>query len=167
MHSQGPTIEKLERLSQLVTTRVQIADVLTGEGSGCKGAWLIKGDALIAVDLSKAAIIEKDEAVKRATIRLPLPQVLQARLDHSRTKTWQVQTTTFIPWASHQDSLRDSVMREAQELVAHSADSVENIQQAKASAEAALKLLFAETGWTLTVIWAHEPAGQVVTAPAH
>ena len=71
IQSLGPTIERLERLSQLTTTRVSIADVLTGEGSGCKGAWLIKGDALIAVDLSKAAIVEKDETARRATIRMP------------------------------------------------------------------------------------------------
>ena len=29
VHSQGPTIEKLERLSQLVTLRVQVADILS------------------------------------------------------------------------------------------------------------------------------------------
>ena len=41
--SQGPTIERLERLSHLVTTRVYVADVLIGEGDGCRGAWLIPG----------------------------------------------------------------------------------------------------------------------------
>jgi hypothetical protein len=37
VHSQGPTVERLERLSHLVTTRVYVADVLTGEGEGCRG----------------------------------------------------------------------------------------------------------------------------------
>ena len=49
--SQGPTVERLARLMHLVTTRVYIADVLTAEGEGYRGAWLIKGDALIGVNL--------------------------------------------------------------------------------------------------------------------
>jgi hypothetical protein len=32
VQSQGPTIERLERLNQLVTTRVSVADVLVSEG---------------------------------------------------------------------------------------------------------------------------------------
>ena len=53
VHSQGPTVERLERLSHLVTTRVYIVDVLIGEGEGCRGAWLIKGDACVAVNLGR------------------------------------------------------------------------------------------------------------------
>ena len=34
VQSQGPTIERLQRLSELVTMRVSVADVLVGEGSG-------------------------------------------------------------------------------------------------------------------------------------
>ena len=34
VQSQGPTIERLERLSHLVVTRVCVADVLVGEGKG-------------------------------------------------------------------------------------------------------------------------------------
>ena len=60
--SQGPaTIERLERLSQLVTSRVYVADVLIGEGEGCRGAWLIRGDSLLAVNMSKATITEQDK----------------------------------------------------------------------------------------------------------
>jgi hypothetical protein len=60
----------LEQLSQIVATRVYVADVLIGEGEGCRGAWLIKGDALIAVNPGQATIAEKDEKARRATIRL-------------------------------------------------------------------------------------------------
>ena len=154
VHSQGPTVERLERLSQLVTTRVHVADVLVGEGCGCKGAWLIRGDGLIAVNLGQASIVERDETAKRATIRLPQPEVLQARVDHERTRTWEVKTTTWIPWSSDQDSLRDTVMAEAQRLVGHVAGSAENIQQAKSGAESAIRGLYAEVGWNVAVIWA-------------
>ncbi len=39
----------------------------------------------------------------------------------------------------HQDSLRDTLLAEAQKLVAHAANSPENIQQAKARAESAIR----------------------------
>ena len=52
----GPTVQSLQRLNELVTLKVQVSDVLTAEGHRYRGAWLIKGDALIAVDLDKADI---------------------------------------------------------------------------------------------------------------
>jgi hypothetical protein len=159
IQSQGPSIEKLEHLAHLVATRVYVADVLVGEGVGCKGAWLIKGDAVVAVNLGQATIMEKNDGARQATLRLPLPEVLQARVDHARTKTWEVKTTTWIPWTSNQDALRDAVMQHAQELVAHAAASTENIQQAKAAAESAIRGFYAEVGWTVIVTWASPPEG--------
>jgi hypothetical protein len=157
VQSQGPTVERLERLSHLVATRVYVADVLVGEGNGCKGAWLVRGDALIAVNLRQATIIEKDETAKRAVIRLPLPEVLQARVDHERTKTWEVKTTTWVPWSSDQDSLRDTVMLQAQRLVAHAAGSAENIQQAKAATTTIIRAFYEEVGWQVRVTWEEGP----------
>ena len=154
IHSQGPTIERLEQLASLVVTRVYVADVLVGEGNGCRGVWLICGDGLLSVDLNKAAIINKEEATKRATIRLPLPTVLLARADLERTKTFEIRTTTWIPWAADKDSLRDAVMAQAQRLVAHAAGSAENMQQAKAAAENAIRGFYAEIGWNVAVTWA-------------
>ena len=113
VHSQGPTIERLERLSHLVTMRVQVADVLVGEGEGCRGAWLIKGDALVGVNLGRARIAEKDETTKQALIVLPPPEVLQPRVDHRRSRTWEVRRMAWLPWNADQDRLRDEVMLQA------------------------------------------------------
>ena len=162
--SQGPTIERLERLSHLVSSRVSVADVLIGEGDGCHGAWLIRGDALLAVDLTHAQITEKDEAARRAVILLPQPDILQPRVDHSRTKTWEVKTTTFIPWHADQDKLRDAVMLQAQNLVAEAAASKENIEQAKRSAEAILRALFEEVGWEVRITWKDTPTEPSTTS---
>ena len=79
--SQGPTIERLEKLSQLLVSRVHIADVLVGVSDDSKGAFLIRGDALIGLDLSKAVITEKDDSARRATLLLPQPRVILARVD--------------------------------------------------------------------------------------
>jgi hypothetical protein len=158
--SQGPTIQRLERLSHLVTTRAAIADVLVGEGEGCRGAWLIRGDALIGVDLSRAEILDKDDEAQRATIRLPPPEVMQARVDHERTKTWQVSRMAWLPWNADQDRLRDAVMLQAQQLVAQAASSAESTQQAKAAAAAIITGFFAEVNWQVEVTWSAEAAGR-------
>lgn len=162
--STGPTIARLERLSQLVTSRVYVADVLIGEGEGCRGAWLIRGDSLIAVNLSKATITEKDDIAKRATIRLPQPEVLQERVNHEKTKTWEVRTTTWIPWHTDQDRLRDEVMLQAQRLVAQAAGSKENIEQAKRAAEIVIGALYEQLGWDVKVVWEEMPVTQATAA---
>ena len=151
--SQGPTVERLERLSHLVTTRVHVVDVLIGEGEGCRGAWLVKGDALVAINLGRAQITEKNEASKEALLVLPLPEVLQPRVDHERTKTWEVRRMVWLPWNADQDRLRDEVMRQAQQLVAQAAGSEMNLQQAKTAATTIVQAFYEEVGWTVRVSW--------------
>jgi len=133
---------------------VYVVDVLIADGEGCHGAWLIRGDALIAVNLSQASITEKDESAKRATIRLPPPEVLTARVDHEKTRTWAVTTTTWIPWHADQDKLRDAVMLQAQRLVSQAAASKDNIEQAKRAAEIIIGALYEHVGWEVKVVWA-------------
>jgi hypothetical protein len=165
IHSQGPTVERLEELRHLATARVYVSDVLTAEGDGHRGAWLIKGDALIGTDLGQAQIIEKDEAAKRATVCLPPPTILQARVDHERTRTWEVRKTTWVPWRGDQDKLRDDVMREAQRLVAYAAASAENLGHAKMGTEAILKAFYQEVGWNAHITGAAAPAGREQKSP--
>ena len=49
---------------------------------------------------------------------------------------------------------RATVMSHAQKLVAHAASSAENIRQSKAGAEAAIREVFGEVGWSVAVTWA-------------
>jgi hypothetical protein len=153
----------LQRLSHLVTTKVLIADVLVGEGEGHVGAWLVKGDALLGVDLRRAKIVAKDDSSRRATIELPLPELLTSRVDHSRTQTWQVRKTAWMPWSGDGDKLRDQVMREAQKLVARAARSDEYTSQSKGAAEAIIAAFFAELGWNVEVRWAEGSDATVAT----
>jgi hypothetical protein len=151
--SQGPTVEKLQRLSHLVTTKVIIADILVGRGEGYIGAWLVKGDGLLGVNLSRAKIVAKDDAARRATIELPQPELLTSRVDHQRTQTWQVRKTAWMPWSGDGDKLRDQVMREAQKLIAEAASSREYIDQSKSAAAAIIEAFYAEVGWQVSVEW--------------
>jgi hypothetical protein len=151
--SQGPTIERLERLAQLITTRVYVADVLTADGEGYQGAWLIKGDALIGLDLGRAVVADRDDDCRQAVLRLPPPAVLQSRVDHERTRTWEVRKTTWVPWSGNQDALRDAVMYQAQKLVAHAAGSQENLRHARTRAEVVIGGFYAAIGWRVEIRW--------------
>lgn len=151
--STGPTITSLESLGQLVSTKVQVADVLEATSRDYHGSWLIKGDALIAIDMTRAKIVESNDRTHTASVAIPLPKVLSARVDHSRTKTWSVERTTWISLRGNADSMRDDAMKHAQELVEHAANSKENMDHAKYSAETVIQNIYRLVGWQVTVEW--------------
>jgi len=155
VYSQGPTITALQGLEELATVRIRIADVLTANDGSYSGAWLVKGDALVSVDLSQARFDETtiDNVQKRAVLLLPPPRVIQARLDHERTKTWDVKRVTWVPYSGNPDRLRDTAMFEAQKLVEFAAGQAECIDQGKARAEALVSAIYGKLGWDVTVKW--------------
>jgi hypothetical protein len=151
--STGPTITSLESLGELVSTKVQVADVLEATGNDYRGSWLIKGDALISIEMTRARIVESNDRTHAARVSLPLPKVLSARVDHSRTKTWSVEKTTWIPLRGNPDSMRDDAMKHAQELVEYAANSKENMDHAKYSAETVIENIYRLVGWQVTIEW--------------
>lgn len=54
--SSSPTITKIQELGELVLLRVNAADVPEDADYDYKGVWIIRGDALIAVDLRLAEL---------------------------------------------------------------------------------------------------------------
>ena len=156
--SGGPTVEKLEELGALVSTRVHVADILAGKYNGhWRGSWLIKGDALLVVDMRKAVIASKDDASRQASISLPPPCVMQPRVDHERTLTYSVEKTTWIPGlflpVDQSDRLRDAAMRHAQSLVEQVASSKEHIDEARISTATLIKGFYQLVGWNVEVRW--------------
>ena len=153
--SQGPTIAALQGLEELATVRIRIADVLTAEDGRCSGAWLVNGDALISVDLSAAEFDEPsiDIVQKHAVLILPPPRVIHARLDHQRTKTWDVKRVTWVPYSGNPDRLRDSAMLEAQKLVEFAAGNADCIDQAKVRTESLVSAIYSRVGWTVVGEW--------------
>ena len=160
VESLGPTVERLAKLAQLVTVKVTVSDVLIGEGEGNKGAWLIKGDALIGIDVAHPEILETNDEAKTAKVRLPLPHVVNARVDHDRTRTWKVEKLSWVPFlfAGDPDALRDNVMKQAQAMVQNYAESPENIAMAKTHAEEVIRNLYAQFGWNVEVTWQDAPS---------
>ena len=121
IRSVGPTMVQLERLQYLVSTRVHVADVLVGESRWLEGSWLIQGDALLAVDMSKSEVNDKDEKSRTATIVLPQPSVLSPRVNHERTQRWDIKSRSWIPLASL--LLGDRTAMEKQAMVRGSSSS--------------------------------------------
>lgn len=156
--SSGPTVTQLESLAELVPLRVHIADVLVAEGESYRGSWLVKGDAVISVSLKGARIENRDDSRKTAIIVLPPPRVLQARVDHERTKTWNVEKSSWVPFVGNPDRLRDSAMQHAQKLIEEAAQEEKNLNYARETAAIVLKSMYRLNGWDVDVQWSDRPS---------
>jgi len=157
----GPTIEQVRALSELVTTRVDVADVqetqISGYTGGIKAAILVKGDFLLGVDLSKARFESMNAEVRTAVLVLPQPQVSSPRVDHERTRLYAVGESglwKIIPGDAAYTAVIDLAYREAQRIVGAAADQPSLIERSRRQAQDVLGTLFEAMGWQVTVKWA-------------
>ncbi len=159
--SMAPTVEEIESLSELVTNRVYVADILKGTNKDYEGIWAINGDALITINLSQAVISEIDEVTKTASIKLPLPKVVSARVDHERTKSGGIKGLRFAPLRNTDNRAKivDDAMQEAQAVIEMAAGRPEIIDNAKKQAELNIKVLYLKVGWNVEVKW--EPSKEL------
>lgn len=163
--SQGPVISDIQALGQLSVIQVAVVDVLQGEGSGHKGFWIVKGTALISVDLALANLEQVDDVAKHAVISVPVPALLSTQVDHEKTKTFDVRKTTWIPWKLGDEGLlRDQAMWHAQKLVEHAANTEEHMSLAKKNCRELINRLFQGINWTIDVQF--REASDTMTASA-
>ena len=155
--SPGPTVVQLERLQQLVSTRVRVADVLVGESRWLEGSWIIQGDALLAVDMSKAEVTDTDQKARTATIILPHPAVLSARVNHERTQQWDIKSRSWILLASlvlgDRTAMEKQAMLQAQQLVERAAGSDSHKTTARQGVASMLAEFYQAVGWHVSVQW--------------
>jgi hypothetical protein len=155
--SPGPTVVQLERLQQLVSTRVHVADILVGESRWLEGSWIIQGDALLAVDMSKAEVTDRDEKARIATIILPHPAVLSARVNHERSQQWDIKSRSWIPLASlvlgDRTAMEKQAMLQAQQLVARAAGSESHKTAARQGVARMLTDFYQGVCWRVSVQW--------------
>jgi hypothetical protein len=153
----GPTIVQLERLQQLVSTRVHVADILVGESRWLEGSWIIQGDALLAVDMSKAEVKDRDEKARIATIILPHPAVLSARVNHERSQQWDIKSRSWIPLASlvlgDRTAMEKQAMLQAQQLVERAAGSDSHKTTARQGVASMLAEFYQAAGWHVSIQW--------------
>lgn len=161
IQSSGPRIEEVRRLARLAVLRVQVANVIEGRTRGARAAVLVKGDCDIAVDLDQIEIAAKDPRQRTATLVLPDPRPERPRVDHDRTRLYEVRKTGLAllnPLADPRPALLADCMRAAQAEVERAVADPEFVAQAREHAELLLRSFYRELDWDVTVRW-KEPAG--------
>jgi hypothetical protein len=155
--SSGSPEIRLERLQQIVCTRIVISDILTGDTKWLKGAWIVQGDALLGVDMNSARVVSQDDTTKTLLISLPGPTVISSRVNLEKTREYDLHHKSYIPFASffvgNRESFREDALKETQRLVERAAWSDAHIGFAKENAETALREFFSELGWQVDVQW--------------
>jgi hypothetical protein len=159
--SAGPTITQIRELADLVTAKVTIADArettLSGYLGDVKALLVVRGDALLGPDLSRAKIVSCDSATKVMVIELPRPRVISYRLDHSATRLaclshdglWMI-----VPGDAGRTAVLNRAYAEAERAVAEAADTTDTINQAAENAQRTLAAFLGSDGWTVRVRWA-------------
>lgn len=152
--SLGPTISHLERIGELASARIHVTDILMADGEGFRGAWLIKGDAQLACDVSQAKILNLNPTARTATLRLPPLRVTASRVDHTKTKTWSVEKKSWLPGTGgNQSVFRDAAMHHAQQLIEATASSSQHLELSKAQAELLIGRMYELMDWKVAVEW--------------
>jgi hypothetical protein len=153
-----------------VIQKVAIADILTYTHDSVSAAWLVRGDGLISVSLRDAVIDHINPEARTASIELPPPKVLSARVDHERTLFWDHKSgflNRINPWGVQLPDVEASAMRAAQRLVQQAVDSPEHYRQARVLTATLITNLYASLGWTVRVHWHDDPdPSGSATAPA-
>ena len=165
----GPSIERMSELSQLLTLRIDVADVLVSRIDGMTGgvqlAMLVKGDVALGIDLSRARFDEIDYAHCTALLILPPPEASCARVDHDRSKLFALTSDglwAITPGTRDYLAVVDKAMAEAQDLVASAASNNDADERARRHAEVLLGAFFHSIGWEVKVHWADRSAGDPV-----
>jgi hypothetical protein len=155
----GLSVEALAELTHLATLRVEVADVVTAEVDGYTGGSravvVVGGDVLLGVDLSAARIGRVDALARTAELHLPPPTLLQARVDHQRTRLMGVTCTglwLLTPASTADDApLLNQAYQHAQATVAKAGEDPVHRRRAAAKAESVLQTFGRSIGWELTV----------------
>ena len=160
----GPTLESVQALSSLVTTKTTLADAIVSQISGYTGSMsavlVIRGDALIGIDMEQARISDKDDNTRSLVLILPQPAVIQARVDHERTRVFALDRHGFWKLMRLDDvtkQLVDQGMREAQQTIENAASESATMATAREHAQQVLAAFANSAGWQLEIRWEVPP----------
>ncbi len=155
VNSLAPTVESIQALSELVTNRVYISDILEANNKDYKGIWAINGDALITFDLSKVKIKDRNEDEQTITVILPQPKVISPRVDHDRSRLGSISGKGFAPLRNPKNraKMMEDAMLEAQKLIEEAASKPKIMDNAKKQAQLVIQNVYAKVGWNVLVTW--------------
>jgi hypothetical protein len=154
--SSNPVVSKISEIAELAALEVCVADIVEGQGNETwwrwvKGAWIVKGDARIGVDMTQARI-DVNQNNRTMSLQLPAPRVMVARVDHQKTKTYNVERG-WLAGSARESQMRDDAMLRAQKAIEHAANKPELIEAARHRLERLVKKTCAPIGWTVCFAW--------------
>jgi hypothetical protein len=160
-----PPIQHISELADLLTLRLDVADVLIcridGLTGGVQVAVLVKGDVNLGVDVSEARFEQVDRNQHTAVLVLPAPSASSARVDHDRTRLFALSTDglwAITPGTRDYTAVVNRAMIEAQDLVVSAADNNDADERARRHAVILLTAFFHSIGWQVQVHWADRRA---------
>lgn len=154
-----PTVERVTEIGELCVLKLKLSDMLEAKSPTLKASWFIAGDALISVDLREARIEHLDRDSKQIILQMPPLHVVSPRVDHTRTRSWDIESVCWHDgWFTYDklgksQRVQQAAMREAQEMIAEVAQDPEFIDDARSSAERLISALYKETGYTVSFEW--------------
>ena len=154
-----PTVERVTEIGELCVLKLKLSDMLEAKSPTLKASWFIAGDALISVDLREARIEHLDRDSKQIVLKMPPLHVVSPRVDHTKTRSWDIESVCWHDGWFTYDKLGKSqrvqqvAMREAQKMIAEVAQDPEFFNDARSSAEQLISALYKETGYTVSFEW--------------
>lgn len=171
-----PPLMSLQNMGHLATVKVNYANVIEfSEKSnfgipttqwelhfgGAKVLLVARGDCLIATDIRKAKYLETNESNRTATLLLPIPKAISARVNHEpREKGGSYFSTLdtsgvapLMPGSEHRTKAIEGALKVAQQEVEVACKAAEVIETAKKNTETVLKPAFTAIGWNVNFRW--------------
>jgi hypothetical protein len=135
---------------------VRLADTLTVDArdgvDSVRAAWIVRGDALVGVDVAAAVIESIDAEARLATVSLPEPRAISPRIDHLGTSVFDMRTG-MLTGDRYVAGIQDRAMRLAQERIERQAAEPEHLELARERIESIVRGFYALAGWTVEIRW--------------
>lgn len=170
-----PPLVSVQEMGTLVSLKVNYANVIEFNErvtqaipwsdwelrfGGTRVLLVARGDCLIGTDLKRATYEQASTAAKSATLALPKPTVISARLNHDATKGgsyfYEVSTTGMVALEPGTDRLvtaMNRALQRGQSEIEASCAKPELLEAARKSAEAVLLPAVSATGWKIALVW--------------
>lgn len=127
---------------------------------GTRVLLVARGECLIGTDLKQAKYEQSAVGAKTATLVVPHPKVISARLNHDPKNGgsyfYAMSTTgivALVPGTEGQMKAMNSALQKGQSEIQSNCAKPELIEAARKSAEAVLLPTVSATGWKIAVVW--------------
>jgi hypothetical protein len=171
----APPVVSVQEMGTLATLKVNYANVIEFNDritqdipwtqwelrlGGTRVLLIARGECLIGPDLQAAKYEQLSPADKTATLILPSPKVITARLNHDpKTGGSSFYTVdnngiaALIPGTDNQTKAMNRALQMGQSDLEAACSRPEQAISARKSAEAVLQPVVSATGWKITIVW--------------